>query len=174
MMDEEKQVFLKREVPYMNIILSNFGSGDQREYKIHTAIVEDAIQKLLAPNVDDTTKSVTGHDGLGSILEPFDDKFVKLRILNGSQFDMVVGNVSIGMSFRQVARSMEVKRNVSHLSHLSGWWEGKVRMYVQAVTDINLQHIRELMTVKRCWAYSISIDSAKNRGDSYVEVGVRV
>lgn len=171
---EEKMTFFDREVPYINTIVSHFGITDQREYAVHAPIVDDVIYKFLscAEPADANTDSQT--QVLSTLLVRDNDDVVTLRIANGCHFEMVVGNVSIGMSFRQVARSVQVARNVNQLSHLSGLWEGKVRLYVQAVTAINLQQIRNLMNDKRCWAYSIAMDSATNRGDSFVDVRARI
>lgn len=49
-----------------------------------------------------------------------------------------------------------------------------MRRQVQSAIAINLQHIRILVTDRRCWAFLLAFDGATNRTDSSIDVRIRL
>lgn len=170
-------MFFDRAVRFVSTTKAHFGYGDNRVYRIHASIIENVILEFYVEDDDpenndlpDTSRS----DSILRLLErTFDNNFT-LTVRNGCHFDIVVGNVAIGISFIQVACSEQITRAVYHLSHFTVVWEGTVRMHVQSTTAINLQRKKEQVEHKSVRAYPIALDSAMNSMEVYIDVRIRV
>lgn len=144
----------------------SFGSKYERMFVIDREIIVDVIKKHFV-----------SEDSMGlrySLMqERMDGKF-DLSIKNGKQFDFCTGHVGSGQSFSMVVESARTARSVSHDASLVGIKDTTVRQYVQACISIKLQRFRTLLHDKMCWAYSTTFDSAKNTGDAYLYIPIRI
>lgn len=171
---EEKLSSFDLEVPYINTITSHFGASNELQYLIHAPIVEKEINRFSSYTNKNITSNLSQRNDLSTLSTRESDDYFVLSIAKKCHYEMVVRNVALSMSFRQVAKSVHVARSVNQLLYLSDLWEGEMRLYVQVITASISQHIRVLMSEKSCWSYSIAMDSTTNRGDSFVDVRVRI
>lgn len=70
--------------------------------------------------------------------------------------------------------SVHVARKISHNASLNGVAEHSAGRFVQVIIVIILHHLRVLLIIGRCKAYSICFDAAKNIEKSCPDVRLRI
>lgn len=137
--DSKKLSFFDRGVVFVSKMNEHFGSVDHSAYKMHAAIITVVIYHCYAHDnrsvyyCDEASRS----DISFNIVKSKSEHKSTLTIENSLHFEMVVGNVAIGMPFKQISQSFQVK--VNNLSALIGVWEGNIRINVQCTTPIKIQ-----------------------------------
>ena len=173
LLDTEKAVFFAGP-PAVNTLHAHFvGAGDHLFFDIDVPIVDIIIRKLLFdPDAEDETV-----DRALSVFVPMrgDDEAVthyRTHIKNLKLFKLVIGQVSLGSSFRLASRQITCVREALSLGYLSGCNEAMVSRFVRVAAGACLQKISELLN--RTWAFSVAFDSATVESTSYFDVRVRL
>ena len=82
--------------------------------------------------------------------------------------------VSIGMSFRQVAASMQIVKNRMKQPLLSGVNDLLVSSYTRVLVGACLQDIADLMEQPSVWAFSLAFDASTHYEQSYLDMRLRM
>lgn len=152
---QEKVKYFKTYLLYVGTIDSHFGSTDFRTYSIS----QDVIHKVVIPFLCDDSMM---EGNLGSY---------KLAVQHGKTFDLVIGYVTAGISFCQVATAMSVSSTSGVGPRLLRVNEKLFCRDEQAI--IGIDKVRRFIPLEKVRAYSVAFDLATNRRDSYLHVRVR-
>ena len=91
----------------------------------------------------------------------------KVKIQSSRLFNLVVGFIACGASFRMSSRLVCVTKTISHMSCFGGCSEGRAASYVRVVCAASLQKISELLRIQ--WAFSLALDVGSKQGTSYLD-----
>lgn len=165
--DAKKREYFKVDIPYAETLHAHFG------------IQQDVIQETVTASiVENILTGILESSEKGSKLCRF-LKFNQathdytLRIERRKCFNIVVGQVQHGLSFRSVVLSLRELRSSAALAFMGNISEEDVSMYVQALAAMSLQRISSCLSDRRCWAFSIAIDGATVISSSYFDMRVR-
>jgi hypothetical protein len=95
----------------------------------------------------------------------------RVHIKNVKIYKLVVGQVSLGCSFRISSRQIALVRAELSLGYINGCDESSVSRFVRVAAAACLQKISELLM--RTWAVSVAFDSSTIEATSYFDVSVR-
>eukprot|EP00171_Calliarthron_tuberculosum_P002966 IDg2966t1 len=173
---EEKEAFFAAAVSHESTLLAHFESTGGIHLSINRDIVEVMIGDMLF-DVDDEAMHSSRSRAL-SIFKKRDDagpedniEVYSVNIKAARRFNMVLGFVANGASFRAASRFVDVARDITKCQYLQGASEGVCATYVRVICAESLQGIHELLL--QCWAYSIALDVGHAQGTSYMDVRVR-
>jgi len=93
-------------------------------------------------------------------------------VKNVKAFELVVGQISTGLSFREVVRSIEAMKRQGLIPFVRCVSEKYVSKCVQSLTALSLHKLSD--AVQGSWCYSVAFDGATNRGNSYIDVRIRL
>ena len=139
----------------------------QSELKVRVlkSIVVEILQEMLLEE---------GTFRIESVFKPvLDSEMYEVTVKNKQNFEIVVGQVMLGGSFRFVQRSIARMKSQGSLSYVGSISEADIAKFIQCLTAISLQYISELISSDDVWGYSIAFDAGSNHGDSFVDVRVR-
>ena len=165
---ERRDDFFTVLVPYSETIVSHFGQ-----------LTDRIVAEVNAPVVDIILKGMLLSDGCetvplsGMVQYGLKKNNYRLELKEGKLFKIILDQIALGLNFRAVSRSLSQLRQSCALSFLNNISELKVCKYVQAITAVVLQRLSELLSHKRCWAFSIAFDGATNRNEAYLDVRAR-
>lgn len=95
-----------------------------------------------------------------------------VTITNPMQFQLSVGFISAGLSFRQVDSVLDTTKRLTRLA--VGCVNGlDVTNYARAVCAINLQAITSILSHESIWAFSLVNDASTHYGKSYLDNRIR-
>ena len=92
---------------------------------------------------------------------------------NPLQFNLVIGYISIGSSFRQVKHIIDLTKQHTNLSKVGYISEGRIATYARVVCAINLQTIFNILNNDSVWAFSLANDASTYYGKSYFDNRIR-
>ena len=170
--DEDKATFFSSATPVANRISNHFvGSSDQMFFHIDIPVIDVIMTKLLFDPEDEGIVErvlnvfVAQLDGDGSVVQ------YRAHIKNLKLFNLAIGYVALGSSFRLAARQIACAKEELRLGYLSSCDRGKVASFVRVAAAACLQKLREILG--SVWAFSVAFDSATVQATSYFDVRVR-
>jgi hypothetical protein len=184
--DSEKKAFFDDKVARNNTLHAHFDGENALRFLIKQGIVDVIIGDMLFdPDDVDTAPTraraleifklivdpdrIDGGDGVdGEDVQPV---LYEVKIASSRCFDLVLGFVSCGSSFRMSSRLADVTKSVSNMGCFAGCTEGKCAMYTRVICAVNLQKISEILS--KCWAFAIALDVGSKQGTSYLDFRVR-
>lgn len=165
---QKKKSFFDTQQPFAESICAHFGlTANGMARTIRRAIVDDILKALLLE--DDSTVSTIS----SSLSYCISENVYQLKILNKGNFEIVVGQVALGGTFRLTCNSIAKHRSSGVLAYVGHISEQDVSNSVQSLSMLCLQTISEFICDPRCWAFSIALDAGTNHGESYVDVRAR-
>jgi len=90
------------------------------------------------------------------------------------RFKLAIQHVSCGLSFRQVATTIEQTKNTCKIAKLGGLNDTIVGQYVRILVAQALQVISNIMASDDVWAFALSFDGSQHRGTTFFDVRIRV
>jgi hypothetical protein len=90
------------------------------------------------------------------------------------RFKLAIQHVSCGLSFRQVATTIEQTKTTCKIAKLSGLNDTIVGQYVRILVAHTLQVISNIMASDDVWAFALSFDGSQHRGTTFFDVRIRV
>jgi hypothetical protein len=113
-----------------------------------------------------STFKLQGDDGDGGGGE------YKVSIKKPTLFNMVLGFVSAGATFRSASKFISVTQNVLHRRDLKGGSEGMCAEAIRVVCAASYQALSDILS--SCWGYSIALDVGSSQGTSYLDIRLRL
>ena len=101
-----------------------------------------------------------------------DDNYT-ITIKNPLQFHLVVDYLASGLSFRQVEAIHQATKKRTGLAKLGNINDTIVSNYARVLCAINLQSLKEILSDKAIWAFSIANDSSTHESRSYFDNRIR-
>jgi hypothetical protein len=90
------------------------------------------------------------------------------------QFQLCIGQISHGNSFRQVSSNLMLFKEVTGLAEIGSVTDEVVSNYARQICAINLQRLATLLHKnKSIWAFSLSTDASTHWGTSYLDNRIR-
>ncbi len=90
------------------------------------------------------------------------------------RFKLAIQHMSCGLSFRQVATTIEQTKNTCKIAKLGGFNDTIVGQYVRILVGHTLQVISNMLANDDVWAFAISFDGSQHRGRTFFDVRIRV
>jgi hypothetical protein len=164
--------------------------GDEINLVVSTEIVDVIIGEMLFHPEDELDAAVA--DDLVSVGDR-NQKIEKLRCgalqlfkLNENndgytvnikrvvRFKLAIQHVSCGLSFRQVATTIEQTKNTCKIAKLGDLNDTIVGQYVRILVAHALQVVSNIMASDDVWAFALSFDGSQHRGTTFFDVRIRV
>ncbi len=179
--DDKKKYFDRAN--FNNTLAAHFDGEKSLVFIINRDIVDVIIGDMLF-NPDDEESAPTRERAL-NIFKIFADADMdnddgeqdlnrdayKVEIKSSRLFNLIVGFIACGASFRMSSRLVCVTKTISHMSCFGGCSEGRAASYVRVVCAASLQKISELLRIQ--WAFSLALDVGSKQGISYLDLRVR-
>lgn len=179
--DDKKKYFDRAN--FNNTLAAHFDGEKSLVFIINRDIVDVIIGDMLF-NPDDEESAPTRERAL-NIFKIFADADMdnddgeqdlnrdayKVEIKSSRLFNLIVGFIACGASFRMSSRLVCVTKTISHMSCFGGCSEGRAASYVRVVCAASLQKISELLRIQ--WAFSLALDVGSKQGTSYLDLRVR-
>ena len=162
----EKENFFSVNVPFAETLRAHFSPvANELVTKVRRSIVVDILQEMLLE--DQSYK-------LDSVFKESDDsELFDVTIKDNQNFEIVIGQVMLGGSFRFVQRSIARMKSQGTLAYIGSISEADIAKYVQSLSAISLQYISSIINSSLVWGYSVAFDAGSNHGDSYLDVRAR-
>jgi hypothetical protein len=96
-----------------------------------------------------------------------------ITIKNPLQFHLVVDYLASGLSFRQVEAIYQATKKRTGMAKLGNINDTLVSNYARVLCAINLQSLKEILSDKAVWAFSIANDSSTHESRSYFDNRIR-
>jgi hypothetical protein len=181
--DAEKNTYFDALVARNNTLHAHFDGGNTLRFVINKDIVDVIIGDILF-DPDDVDASPTRARAL-EIFKLFEDadrtdgaggadvniEAYEVKIASSRCFDLVLGYVSCGSSFRTTSRLVDFTKSVSRMGCFSGCTEGKIAMYRRVICAANLQKLSEMLS--KCGVFAVALDVGSKQGTSYLDFRVR-
>jgi hypothetical protein len=90
------------------------------------------------------------------------------------RFDLALDHISIGMSFRQAALTIQHAKDRTKTAKLGGVNDLMVAQWVRVLVAVSLQQIAFILGHKSVWAFSFAGDGNTNRGQSFFDTRLHV
>ena len=145
--------------------------------KISIDIVKVIIRLLLSdydPNDDelDTDTTTTGSvEEIISLVADGDSQHYEVSWSSRLHFDMIVSYISVGISFHQCSRLLQLSKEISGLGSLQIISIEKVIQVVRFACASDFEIIRSVL--KHVWAFSIAMDGGTKVSVPYLDVCLR-
>ena len=97
-----------------------------------------------------------------------------VKVRNQMRFELVFKNVSDGLSFEQVAKTMTNARNATSCFGLGGLSGYFVASYTRVLVGLNLQIISDLLNQRKQWDFAFAGDGSTCHGVSFFDVRLRI
>ena len=159
---DQKQSYFDDHIPYKDTIFNHFGQQDSHlVFNIDKHIVETIIRDMFF-HPDEQENSIR----LNSLklFDPNDHDYT-VTVKNLTQFHLVIGYLSSGLSFRQVQHVFDVTKKHTRLGIVS---DTTVANQACIVCAINL-----ILNDSSVWAFSLANDSSTHYGQSYFDNRIR-
>jgi hypothetical protein len=103
-----------------------------------------------------------------------DDGSYVVVVKNVTRFRLAIDHVSIGMSFRQTAKTIESAQKRTNVAKLLGVNDYMVGIFVRILVAVCLQKFSDLLDRDEVWAFSFGFDGSTHRGTSFFDVRFRI
>jgi hypothetical protein len=90
------------------------------------------------------------------------------------RFKLAIQHVLCGLSFQQVATTIEHTKNTCKIAKLGGLNDTIVGQYVRILVSRTLQVINNILANDDVWAFAISFDGSQHRGRTFFNVRICV
>jgi hypothetical protein len=164
--------------------------GDEINLVVSTEIVDVIIGEMLF-HPEDELDAVDDDDlaGIGDHnrnIEKLRRNALQLFKLNENKdgytvsikrvmrFKFAIQHVSCGLSFRQVATTIEQTKNTCKIAKLDGLNDTIVGQYVRILVGHTLQVINNILASDDVWAFAISFYGSQHRDTTFFDVRIRV
>jgi len=97
-----------------------------------------------------------------------------VRIRNQKRFELVIKSVADGLSFEQVAKSIQNARDATSCAELGGLSGHIVASYTRVLVGLNLQIIGDLLNQRKQWAFAFAGDGSTCHGVSFFDIRLRI
>jgi hypothetical protein len=164
--------------------------GDEINLVVSTKIVDVIISEMLfrpedeldAANDDD----LAGINDRNRNIEKLCCSALQLFKLNKNKdgytvsikkvmrFKLAIQHVSCGLSFRQVATTIEQTKNTCKIAKLGGLNDTIIEQYVRILVGHALQVISNILASDDVWAFAISFYDSQHRGMTFFDIRIRV
>lgn len=94
-----------------------------------------------------------------------------IDISNRAQFDLVIGYISRGCSFRQAESLFDLTKKITGLATLGSCPSGLPTKYARFACAMNLQKLKQVLAT--VWTFSIAIDMSTHMSTSYLDIRIR-
>jgi len=187
----EQDTFFNLVQPHANTMYHYMDmEGDEINLVVSTKIVDVIIGEMLFHPKDEL--DIANDDDLASIsdrnrnIEKLRRSALQLFKLNENKdgytvgikrvmrFKLAIQHVSCGLSFRQVATTIEHTKNTCKIAKLRGLNDTIVGQYVRILVSHTLQVISNILASDDVWAFAISFDSSQHCGTTFFDVCIRV
>lgn len=101
------------------------------------------------------------------------DKYV-VRARNKTRFELVLKDVGDGLSFRQVAKTIQNAREARKCAAIGGITGQLVASYVRILVGVNLQIIGDVLNQRRKWAYAFAGAGSTCHGVYFSDIRLRL
>ena len=91
-------------------------------------------------------------------------------IRNPVQFGLIVDYLSVGLSFRAVAKVILMTKEWTGMASIGSVSEGKVIAITQVVCSHSLELISNLLM--KCWTFSLAMDMSTHMSTSYLDIWI--
>jgi hypothetical protein len=95
-----------------------------------------------------------------------------ITITNPMQFQLAVGFIAAGLSFRQVDNVLNTTKRLTNLA-VGCVNDTDVANYARAICAINLQAIASILNNESVWAFSLANDASTHYSRSYLDNRIR-
>ncbi|RQM20667.1 hypothetical protein B5M09_011946 [Aphanomyces astaci] len=89
------------------------------------------------------------------------------------KFELSIGYVSAGMSFRQTAKAVGMTHRTCNIAKLAGLNDTIVGQWVRILVGGYLQQIANLLADDDIWAFALAFDGGTHRGTTFFDVRIR-
>src|SRR5204863_5221749 len=167
---DQKQSYFDDRIPYKDTIFNHFGQQNGHlVFNIDKYIVETIIGDMFFhPNEQESSIRLNSL----KLFDPNDHDYT-VTIKNPTQFHLVVGYLSGGLSFRQVQHVFDTTKKHTAMTRLGIVSDTTVANQARIVCAINLQRISEILNDSSVWAFSLANDSSTHYGRSYFDNRIR-
>ena len=93
-----------------------------------------------------------------------------ILIRNPIQFGLIVDYLSVGLSFRAVAKVILMTKEWTGMVSIGKVSEGKVTAIAQVVCSHSLELISYLLMM--CWTFSLAMDMSTHMSTSYLDIQI--
>ena len=93
------------------------------------------------------------------------------EIRNPVQFGLIVDYLSVGLSFRAVAKVILMTKEQTGMPSIGNVNEGKVTAIAQDVCSHSLELISNLLM--KCWTFSLAMDMSTHMSTSYLDIQIQ-
>lgn len=144
------------------------GDGDGDEDKSIAASQERALQCFMkisnvSESGDEDTKDDDDDDDAGSYIA---------SIKNPKQFQLVIGLLGTGASFRAVVQSIKCMIETLETSLVHSVSEKDVQRFARIACAVSLNKIRDILD--HVWCFSVALDMSNHQSTGYFDIRVRV
>ncbi len=191
LLSDEQDSFFNSVQPHANTMYHYIDmEGDEINLVMSIEIVDVIINEMLFRPEDelDTADNddLAGVDDRNQKIEKLRRGALQLFKLNENNdgytinikrvvhFKLAIQHVSCGLSFRQVATTIEQTKNTCKIAKLGGLNEAIVGRYVRILVAHTLQVISNIMASDDVWAFALSFDGSQHRGTTFFDVHICV
>jgi hypothetical protein len=170
--NEKKKSYFEQRVSRNNTLHAHFDGENAYVFSVSKDIVDVIIGDMLFDPDDDASTS-TREKALSVFVVHQDPnrKDYQVKIRSARCFDLVVGFVAAGVSFRMASRLATHTQDVSKMGCFKRCSEGHCATFTRVVCAVNLQKLSSLLS--QCWGFSLALDVGTKQGTSYIDVRLR-
>lgn len=97
-----------------------------------------------------------------------------IKIVNPVQFNLTVECLSVGLTFRQIARIIIATKEQTEIASIGSINETYVCRYARFSCALSLQNISEMLMTPNFRAFSIYFDMSTHQGMTYLDIRLRL
>jgi len=196
MSSDEKTAFWASKTSRLQTLHSHWDlSSDTVTFNISASVINDIIGELMFneeddlaaadqeedDNVDDAVAqakklaaraAISKRRAMELFVEQEDGSYVA-KIKTPLKFELSIGFVSAGMSFRQTAEAVGMTHRLCKIAKLAGLNDTIVGQWVRILVGGCLQQIANLLADDDLWAFALAFDGSTHRGTTFFDVRIR-
>ena len=172
---DQKNAFFIDVKPFKETLPHHFDSSYTEPsliFTIESPIIDIIIsQMFFNPTEQDTPGQVRA---LKLFKRMSDVDMYEVAIKNRKQFQLCIGQISRGNSFRQIAGNLTSIKDIIGPSGIGSVTEEVVSNYARQISAISLQRLMIILREnKSIWAFSLANDASTHWGSSYLDNRIR-
>ena len=121
---------------------------------------------------DDNNLEDTSKEKALSVFKEVEDIIGMYHIVikNPIQFSLIVDYLSVGLSFRAVAKVIKMTKDHIGMTSIGSVSDGKVTAIAQVVCSHSLEHISNLLM--KSWTFSLAMDMSTHMSTFYLDIQI--